>query len=337
MPKYLTTTELFRRGANRVSTFIELLKAEHLFETVDGRFINIHSVVFNSNEVYPTNEFGIYNLEERLRKTEAAYTKKVFRYKIEVTGLYEDGSVAHIPISGLKKTHLFGGRCDGYSIRRETIELNRIQENIEALKKAKSVDFIKFQVNNRVYDITSAESTTGNPKSDFHLLDSNGDPVVFVSHKTGYHPRHVQQWGGMTESSIKDHPEVQRFVDVVKNLYDKLPPATTIGKKIISPKLKNMSMYGVEYGSSPGINNVDLILQGEVEVMSNDFGYYLSAHRMYCNGQPPSPGFEPTLMAIYKGPPRNDFGISCARFVIQPFKSRKVHILLNSKYKVVSS
>ena len=99
-----------------------------------------------------------------------------------------------------------------------------------------------------------------------------------------------------------------------------MPNATTVGRKISSPKLKKMAVYGQDVGrGSTGINNVDIVLQGPLKLKKVGSYYEVtSSFKPSIRGQ-----YEPILLGEYKGD-RSDHGIKGARITINPLGGRTV-------------
>ena len=226
--------------------------------------------------------------------------------------------------SKLEKTKEFGGKGAGFGTTKEDIELTRLQEQILKLKKELKSATVPIRVGNKTFQVAGAASTPGTPKSDFHLVDDDGIECVWISHKDGRTAKDFQQWGGMTETIIKNHPEVKKFA---KDVYDKfngeIPRATTVARKIKDRRLKNLSVYGVDYGKSLGQQNVSVLIQGPVNLVKNGKSFKFASNHVHYNGEDMTRDFEPVLMAIYKGD-RNNFDVKGARFAIQPLGSRKI-------------
>ena len=106
---------------------------------------------------------------------------------------------------------------------------------------------------------------------------------------------------------------------------DGMPNATTVGRKINSPKLKKMAVYGQDVGAPrTGVNNIDLLLQGPVKLKRTGSSYEVtSSIHTKSNGQAISGLYEPIFLAVYKGD-RSDHGIKGARITINPLGGRTV-------------
>ena len=224
----------------------------------------------------------------------------------------------------LEKTAEFGGKGAGFGTTKEDIELTSLQEQILKLKNKLKSATVPIRVGNKTYNIAGAASTPGTPKSDFHLVDNDGKECVWISHKDGRSAKDIQQWGGMTEAAIKNLPEIKKFA---KDVFDKfdgvIPRATTVARKIKDSGLKNLSVYGVDYGKSLGQQNVSILIQGPVKLILFGKSYKFASNNIHLNGDSITGEFEPVLMAMYKGD-RNNFNVRGARFAIQGIGSRKI-------------
>jgi len=227
----------------------------------------------------------------------------------------------------LAKSKEFGGKGSGSGTIKEDLALSSLRESLWKVKTANSTSDIPIMIGETKYLVSDIVSTPGTPKSDFHLIDRDGQEVAWLSHKDGNSPKHVQQWGGVTQSRIKNHPEVQDFIDCIKSLFENsIPRRTTIARPVTCETLKMMSVYGIDYGKSPnfGQNNVNMVLQGPVSLVEVGDVFHIHAPHHYYNGDKVVGEYEPTLMAAYKGD-RSQFGIKGARITIQPLMSRKIN------------
>lgn len=230
-------------------------------------------------------------------------------------------------LSDFVKNQEFGGKGERGGTAKEDRALASLRDQINKAKKKQKTSTINVRIGNKTYKVFDAASTPGTPKSDFHLLDINGKEIVWISHKDGKTEKDFQQWGGMSQRSeptIFSHPEVQKFIKDLDNLYpDGLPNATTLARKIKDNKLKSMSVYGNEFGSAFSRQNVTITLQGDVILEESGKSYKLTAYHAHLNGEELHGGYEPCFMAIYKGD-RSDFGIKGTRVVIAPMGCRKI-------------
>jgi len=236
--------------------------------------------------------------------------------------VFKDSTGKTYKITDIAKTSEFGGKGSGAGTAKEDIQLKSLQDQIIAKIKKSSKAYTIINVNKTSHKIVGAASTPGVPKSDFHLIDVEGNPVVWISHKDGRSAKDYGQWGGMSkrkEPDIHNNKETQSFItDLKKEFPDGLPRKTTIYRKM-KKDLQMMAVYGNGYSGSLGIQNVSIVLQGPVTLK----GSKLSANHVHENGETITGDYEPVFMAMYKGPDRNDFGVKKTRVVISPLGGRK--------------
>ena len=188
---------------------------------------------------------------------------------------------------------------------------------------------VNLQVGKNTYQVVNVESTPGTPKSDFHFRDRNGNMVGFVSHKDGSSATAIQQWGGITqrgEPMLAAHPETQAFVQTCQAMFGtQMPNATTVARKIKDNRLKMMAIYGNGFGGGPSIQNVDVLLQGTVNITRTGVGKYklVASAQTHNNGDSVGGAYEPVFMCIYKGD-RSNYGIKGARMVISGKGGRSI-------------
>lgn len=208
------------------------------------------------------------------------------------------------------------------------VELNAINDlsNAIAIAVISNGGPITVKLKNKtVKGVVDVVKTSGTPKSDFHLADINGKPLVHISHKKGSTPKDFQQWGGVTEKRISEHKEVLAFAEKCRGLYgDQIPNGESVMIKIKDKNLKMMSVFGVNFDSA-GLNEnkVDVLLQGDpgLKQLSNGAFELTATGHVHYHGDVPDGGFEPVLAMIYKGD-RDQFGIKGARASIYPMNGR---------------
>lgn len=292
-----------RKYDYRPEVFIKKIKTKSPFEITGGKKVTL---------IAPKNY-------EKILRSGTAIQLNELRFASTSGTAYK--------LSDFVKTPEFGGKGEGASTAKEDAALMSLREQIKAAKKKEGSATINIRIGTKVYKVADAESTPGTPKSDFHLLDNAGKEVAWISHKDGSQPNDFQQWGGMTEDGepkIFAHPETQKFIKDMLELYPKgLPSATTVARKIKSQALKNMAVYGNEYGGDFSRQNVTLMLQGSVQLSKNGSSYKITATHTHVNGEDMKGGYEPVFMAIYKGD-RNNFGLKGTRVGISPLASRKI-------------
>ena len=225
-----------------------------------------------------------------------------------------------IRLTQLYKDSKFSGRTQNTTAA-EDEQVRIIRRKLEEIKEKTGSDAVTLKIGKNYYRVIAVESTPGTPKSDFHFRDIEGRMVGFVSHKDGLSATAIQQWGGTSmraEPVIASHPETQAFVATLRQMYPQgIPPATTVARKIKDRKLKMQAVYGNGYGGPSSIQNVDLLLQGTVNIQKVTTGKYklVASAQTHNNGDAITGTHEPVFMAIYKGD-RDNYGIKGARIVI---------------------
>lgn len=303
--KYLGATEL-RKYEWRAGVLIKKLKEKSPFETKTAKTAILRVI-------HPEK-----NWEQIIQSGSNIELNKLLF-------IDENGNVSKL--TDIAKTTDFGGKGDRSGTVKEDMELKSLKDQLETAKIKESSSTIKIKIGSTIFNVYDAISTAGTPKSDFHLIDINGNEIVWISHKAGRTEKDFQQWGGMSQRSeptIYLHPESQAFINAIKTDFPAgLPPTTVIARKIKDNKLKNMSVYGNKYGGPFGRQNVNIALQGSILVSKRGTVYSISAFHTHINGTILTGGYEPVFMAIYKGD-RSDFGIKGARAGIVPIGNRKI-------------
>lgn len=287
----------------RTELFLKKYKAGEKFEMKDGKKRSFEFDQDNYNAIEKRNQSAMN--------------------KIRLIG--DDG--VEYALGALGKSAEFGGKGAGAGTAKEDRELISLRQQIYDAKAEEKTAEIKVKIGNKTCNVADVVSTPGTPKSDFHLIDMNGNEVVWISHKDGRGPKDFQQWGGISnakEPAVFSHPEVQKFINDLKKQYPNgLPTATSLYRKIQDTKLKYLSVYGNQYGRTMGRQNVSILIQGPVKLVKTGKIYQFNSNHIHFNGDSvDSGGFEPVLAAIYKGD-RSDAGVKGTRIVIMPIEGRK--------------
>ena len=316
MPKTLSVRDLQRRA--NIEIFLTKLSKNDIFETKQD------CIRFNTLYHYRKKDL-VSTFNPDIKKEFEAASITIERASPSIDKFVVDGTCKSLPLSQLFKTAEFGGKTIEQVLAKEDHAIVRLREEIHDRKKNGS---ITLKINNIIVPgIVDVQSTPGTPKSDFHLIDVNGNEVVWISHKAGSKPTHFQQWGGISEKrehKIHNHPEVQQFINDVKILKPYgLSSKQVFRRKIKDDDLKLCSLYGNKYGlGSCGIQNVSVLAQGIIRLKQCNDYFELDAHHLHFNGDSLSnTSYEPTLMVIYKSD-RSDCGIKNGRMGIVPFGGR---------------
>lgn len=318
----LSVSELKKR-TGRIEILLNKLAKGDIFETTRGNFTADQLYYYKDkvlNQIFnPKNKSEFALAQQILNKAGGSDTFWIAYSKSKTHG---------VPIGHLIKTSEFGGKGAGGSLQAEERAIGQMREAIEdAIKENKGPISVKVG-STIVKNIVDVQKTDGTPKSDFHLVDSSGKAVVWISHKDGQGPKDFQQWGGISQRSeptIFNHPETQKFIEDLKKKYPNgLPPATTLYRKIKDSDLKMLSVYGNQFNTNRlGEQNVSVLLQGPVGLSRMGSYYAFTANHVHFNGDSVDDGgFDPVLMAIFKGD-RSDAGVKGTRIVISPVGGRK--------------
>lgn len=313
----------------------EIKKRPGRIETLVFKLVDGSAFELTGSKMFKANSLRVYDKKALMVFTPKKKDDKEFKSAIDFLNkkattshkiFISDGKKEE-PLSALVKNHEFGGKGAGGSLQAEDAAIKQTKEAIEkAIKENKGP--IAIKCGNKVYNnIVGVEKTNGTPKSDFHLIDDTGKAVIWVSHKDGSRAKDFQQWGGISERKepkIFKHKETQKFIEDLKRVYpDGLPPATTLYRHIKDNNLKMLSVYGNEYGLKLSEQNVSILLQGPVGLKKNGKNYLLTSNHVHYNGDSvDGDGYDPVLMAIFKGD-RSDAGVKGTRIVISPVGGRK--------------
>jgi hypothetical protein len=232
-----------------------------------------------------------------------------------------------ISFSRLQKTPEFGGKGSEDHLQKEIKAMGSLTQQLEALKQ--DSPSIKLKVGGYFVNAASVVNTPGTPKSDFHILDPEGNEVAWISHKDGSpaSPKKFGQWGGLSRFWWSDDAdtEVARFVRRVRAKFpDGMPKGqTAVMAPISDPHLQMMAVYGYKFGKKQfGRHNVTTVLQGPPQIVSDGKAWRLTALAEWPNGSRVTGEYTPVLCARYASD-RNDCGIPHTRLTFYPLLGRK--------------
>jgi hypothetical protein len=223
------------------------------------------------------------------------------------------------------KNEDFGGKGKGSGTIKEDAALRNFRSEIQSVRDKFGLPYVPIKVNGRVVNAVDVVSTPGTPKSDFHLIDPSGKSVAWFSHKDGTTAKEYQQYGGLTELSKKfpNHKEIMQFIDDVKTASGgALASGTSYMRPLKDKEVAKAAIYGIDYDSGrPGIQNVDLLLQGKIKLVQNGNVWNIDSAHTIENDDIPTGGYTPQLF-VRKGD-RSNFGIGNARFMIAPMELKR--------------
>jgi hypothetical protein len=218
--------------------------------------------------------------------------------------IFTDSSDNEYKLEDIVKTADFGGKVKGFSTKHETSALNEFDALIKSILQETEKESITIVVGeNRYEGIVGAVNQPGVPKSDFNLINTANEPVVFISHKKEGGARAFARWGGFIFAFKERNEEIMQFVQnvsekVTSNVFER---NMSFAQKINSQELKNRIVFGKDFGKDFGRNNVQIVIQGKVTLELKDGNYVLSGEGAWINGQTPEGAFEPVLEVHYRG------------------------------------
>lgn len=236
-----------------------------------------------------------------------------------------------IPLSMIYKDSDFSDRTQ-YTTARQDKEISYLAIEIFKAMNATGLDYVPIKITDKIYNVTAIKYLNNKSKADFCLLDRDKNEVGFISHKYGNSPKDFQQWSGTSkrfQQEIFEHYETQNFIADLKNKFNNLlPPASTIARKIDDQRLKNIAVFGNDFGNEYGHNNVEAVMQGEL-VLKRDWDCFVlsGSHYTIKNGEEPLYGYEPVFMAVHKKD-RSDHWVKNCRLTINPIGSRKIKLFI---------
>lgn len=122
--------------------------------------------------------------------------------------------------------------------------------------------------------------TNGEPKADVVLVGIDNKnkklfPTAYISYKMGSRAKDFQNYSGLSEKSssyIFNHKETKKFYETLaKFSKQKLHP--DVYQIIKDEKIIGMSVWGMDFGRTYGINNCHFIAQGQVTISGGRLSY----------------------------------------------------------------
>jgi hypothetical protein len=286
----------------RVKLFLDKLKNGGSFLTVKGEFI------------FDKTEF------ERI---EPEYTKR--GYNTAVKGRVDGKRISLQYPKDFFKAPDFGGQPKGKFTAAEDRELVRMQKKLAAILKRDKVAAIDLKIGKRTVECAAIISTpqVGRfaPKSDFSIVDSMNNQVGWISHKDGKSAKDFQQYGGMTDEGTNGEFKANKdFKDFITAMmiaatdgeieeFDGLVSGDMFYRPVKDPVVARKAVYGMDYGKSPGINNVDEFHLGEIIFKGGRGKYSLDSKHKGINGEIPTGDFAATYVTRYQSPDQTVLGM----------------------------
>ena len=327
----LTFFDLAKRGGFRFQILADKIKNGSAFELVGGESTPLQFINPDHAEVFASGD--------------SAEIKKLAPTNSNLFKFFKDDAGKEYSIKDLQKNAEFGGRGKGSGTIVEDYNLKLLKDQIAKLKEENNTSSINVSVGGKVYnDIVDAESQFGTPKSDFNLVDSKGNPVVFISHKKaggkGASANDFIRWSGYT--MYKNHPEVKAFNEALAKWVDEnnpgegLPNKTRFISRIEDKELIQKLIYGPKFGEGFSKDNVSIILQGKIDLSpKGDNTYELTSQHDQVPPSIPEGEYYPYLTSAYRAD-REMFDIKNNEAIVmtkaQSGKSSNVYELQNGKF-----
>ena len=260
---------------------------------------------------------------------------------------FEDEAGEEYSISDLSKDKDFGGKGAGSGTVVEDSNLKALNDKIQSLMEKNDVESINVIVNGKPFEgIVGAQTQPNTPKADFNLVDSKRTPIVFISHKKaggkGASAGDFIRWSGYT--MYAEHPEVKAFNEALtKFLQDNnlqgLPQKSRFISPIQDDELVRKLIYGPNYGDGNSKDNVNIILQGEIDLLpKGNNTYELTAQHVQAPPSLPEGEYQPYLTSSYRAD-REMFGIPNNEAIVMTKvianASSNVYELQNGEFKKI--
>lgn len=310
----LERSDLTKRGGGRLITFKEKIDDGEEFATTKGL------VVLNKSQVVDGQTLNSQQLIDYIRNTTGA--------KFTAIGKVKGREVEVEFPSQFFKTGDFGGRGKGGGTVAEDRALTKFRKVMQDQMEEDGTPFLKIEIGGRTVEAADIVKTKNegpqrssrDPKSDFSLIDINGTPVGFISHKDGERADSFQQYGGVTDKDIynviKDSAEFQQFVADLKSAYpDGLPRRTTLARPVKDKDVARKVIYGYKFKTSGdrGINNVDEFHQGTMKLTKvRGELYKIDSHHKETHPAIPTGEYSPIYQARYDSG-RGNLGVKNSR------------------------
>lgn len=231
---------------------------------------------------------------------------------------------------------------------------NKLNDQIQSILKSykENKKSITIVVNGQDYpDIVRAEVVPGSQnKSDIDLIDSKGTHQIFISHKDKGGPTRFARWGSIQYLFKERNKEVFNFRDNIYNYIKSLNNSgvstgnATINKnneivfhrsaafsqKISSIDLKNRIVFGKDFTGKYGLNNVQLVVQGDIvlkEVNGKPGFYEFDVNRsekIWFNGKTPDTPigeYEPVMHVHWREDSNDELDIIHGETMAKPIAS----------------
>jgi len=196
----------------------------------------------------------------------------------------------------------------------ENAQLADLQKIFRDRKNDDRQDFIRIKLGSEVYIVDDIFQTKGRPKSDIYF-SYQGKPIIHVSLKKGLKAADFQQYGGLSndlgfkdrKSSVVSGSGYKEIIDFLEDVdrvlkahkakkidgkYDvsSLPKGNNYARILKDTEVANICMFGKDFGRELGINNVHILLDGDISLTVNKDGTYSLKGTYHSHINPQIPG-----------------------------------------------
>ena len=299
------TRASFKNRDVRTNLFVDKLKQKAPIDLQNGEEVVIDKVTVNGEEYTESNFDKLKQVLPGLKKGDSL---KFFSGDKKYS------------ISAFAKTAELGGAGKGSGLKPEKLASGEINKQLAQIGKPITIEF-----NGQLYkNVTELLPAKGNRKADFYF---NSTPGLFISYKQGDATHKIVAYGGIV-SLRKEGNEVDKFIKAVQSQNpDFKDSRVEYGAPVKDQEIAKKALYGKDFteGSNYGEDNVQVILQGSIELMPTDKEdvYRLRASKIITSPEVPQDGdYAPFYNARYAND-RSQFGIPNSRFNIIPGGARK--------------
>jgi len=268
-----------RKDQNRVLAFIHKVEAGLPFVTVSKG-----EVIINKEEFYKVKLF--MTADGKLPKSNTKEKVKTNKGVLTIPGDF-------------LKTGDFGGKGQGSGTSAETMALNYFNSNLNKILATNGIPEIDVKINGRTIKCAQMVKTEGKyqgrePKSDMTLVNAQGVPQAYISHKAGNSAKDYQQYGGLSYTQYANNKDIRSFMEAVRNENpDGLKSGQSYYRDVTDKLLIREAMYGPEYKlKQSSISNVDEFHLGNMDLVKQGNHYTIKSAHKGTNGDVPDGSYK---------------------------------------------
>jgi hypothetical protein len=293
---------------------------EIIFERIDPNKINNYMTQLQQLGYTPTRGPGASEIVIKVPSKDRIIVSKFIMDKIPDSQRINNDKIVKTA-DGIKILVKPEGGRGGGGRNYETSQIKKINEFIKSTCEKTGVPAIKLQVGKSVVLASEVKKLPEGLKADIAILNSNGEEIAWISLKQGPGPDNIPGWGGVNH--LGRDIEIRAFADKAKALFpQEFPRRKCFISKVTNKRLKDLVVFGKNFGGAFGRSNVNLVLQGEPLFNQTENGTYIITGdaNTWANGQTPTGDYDPVL-CVRRGD-RSDFGVPLGRIFMNPLRGR---------------